>query len=174
MIKKMNFSQIGTRIKRIRTTHKMSTNDFAAMLELSVNAYRKYERGLNTPSHKALILLVKNLDISLDWLLLNKGPMYFSEIENAFKENKELKQVAAQKDDKQSETQKEQETIKTSSKEPEIPEDAMIVTAPEIKELIQYMEDNPLFKYQMLTHFYTYKQEGKNPFANPEGKAKKI
>jgi hypothetical protein len=44
----------------------------------------------------------------------------------------------------------------------------MIVTSPEIKELLQYMEENPLFKFQLLGHFYRHKQggqkEGEIPF----------
>jgi hypothetical protein len=36
----------------------------------------------------------------------------------------------------------------------------MMVTSPEIKELLRFMEDNPLYKFQLLTHFYRYQQEG--------------
>jgi len=36
----------------------------------------------------------------------------------------------------------------------------MIVTAPELKDLLRFMEENPLYKFQLLTHFYRYKQEG--------------
>ncbi len=36
----------------------------------------------------------------------------------------------------------------------------MIVTSPEIKDLLRFMEENPLYKFQLLTHFYRYKQEG--------------
>jgi hypothetical protein len=35
-----------------------------------------------------------------------------------------------------------------------------MVTSPEIKDLLRFMEDNPLYKSQLLTHFYRYKQEG--------------
>jgi len=46
-------------------------------------------------------------------------------------------------------------------REPVIPPDAMIVTTPEIKELLQFMEDNPVFKFQLLSQFYRYKQDGR-------------
>jgi hypothetical protein len=36
----------------------------------------------------------------------------------------------------------------------------MMVTSPEIRDLLCFMEDNPLYKFQLLTHFYRYKQEG--------------
>jgi hypothetical protein len=36
----------------------------------------------------------------------------------------------------------------------------MMVTSPEIKDLLCFMEDNPVYKFQLLTHFYRHKQEG--------------
>jgi hypothetical protein len=47
-----------------------------------------------------------------------------------------------------------------TNREPGVPPDAMIVTSPEIKELLHFMEDNPVFKFQLLSQFYRYKQDG--------------
>jgi len=35
-----------------------------------------------------------------------------------------------------------------------------MVTYPELKDLLRFMEENLLYKFHLLTHFYHYKQEG--------------
>ncbi|MCX6583312.1 MAG: hypothetical protein NT166_24310 [Candidatus Aminicenantes bacterium] len=37
--------------------------------------------------------------------------------------------------------------------------DAVIVTSPEIKDIVRFMEANPVYKFQLLSDFYKYKQE---------------
>jgi len=41
----------------------------------------------------------------------------------------------------------------------EVASDAVVVTSPEIKDLVRFMEANPGYKFQLLSDFYKYKQE---------------
>jgi transcriptional regulator with XRE-family HTH domain len=145
MRKRRNLSGIASRMRILRRQNKLTAPQMASQLEMGPNGYRKYERGVYFPPLQVQIHLSEKFDISLDWLLLNKGPMHRSEVEKALQENKQPKPEKMEE---------------KTGPEPVVPPDAMIVTSPEIKELLQYMEENPSFKFQLLGHFYRHKQGG--------------
>lgn len=128
----MSQNSIASRLVMIREKNNLSRPKMASILGVSQNTMGKYERGLLNPSLRVFKLIVEKFDTSLDWLLLNKGPMNYTTVQEA---------IECQNND-------------TPPKE----HDAIVVTAPEIKELIQFMEENPLFKHQLLTHYYSFKQ----------------
>lgn len=130
MKKKLNLDGIASRIAIIRKEKQLSNKEMAAQLGISTNDYRKYERAIYSPQIYILELLARRFGISLNWFILNKGPMYSNDVETALQK-------------------------------PNVPPDAMMVTSPEIKELIGFMEDNPVHKFQLLTYFYNYKQKVK-------------
>ena len=81
--------------------------------------------------------------------------MHFSTIEKDLRENKQLKQ-----------------NLEEASTRSGV-QDGEIVTDPELKELIRYLENNPLFKHQLLINFHRHKQDGQkteeaetSPFTN--------
>jgi transcriptional regulator with XRE-family HTH domain len=152
-----DFKGIASRLEAIRIEQKLTRPQMAEALNLSYNAYSKYERALNFPSLKYQAIIAKKFDISLDWLLLNKGLMHFSGIEKVLRE----KQMLKQEQEKSADVEKQEEL----NKEPVLSPDALMVTDTDIKEMIRFMEDNPLFKHQLLTYFYRFKQ-GKP--GNPE------
>jgi len=78
-------------------------------------------------------------------------------LETALREKDQRKQLEQLKPIK---TAAIEEKITREPMEPAVPPDAMMVTSPEIKDLLRFMEENPLYKFQLLTHFYRYKQEG--------------
>jgi len=67
--------------------------------------------------------------------------MHFSDNQKVLQENEQQK--------------KELETLKATIKKQKEKESAI---PPEIKELFQYLEENPLLKHQLLTHFYRHKK----------------
>lgn len=152
-----DFKGIASRITAIRKEQKLTRPQMAEALNISYNAYTKYERALNFPSLKCQAILSKKFDISLDWLLLNKGLMHFSGIEKVLRENRLLKQEQKKWAEiaKEEKIEKEREE---ADKEPVLPPDALTVTDTDIIELLSFMEDNPLFKHQLLTYFYRFKQ----------------
>lgn len=134
---KISLNGVASRMKIIRNEKKLRTLEMATQFGITPNVYRKYERAVFFPPLHLLVFLAQKFGISMNWFILNKGPMYMDDIETALHE-KELR--------KQGEL-------------PVVPPDAMIVTSPEIKDLIRFMEENPLHKFQLLTHFYQCKQE---------------
>lgn len=68
---------VGNRMKQIRSSIHLNQSQMAAKLGLSQSAYYKNETGETVPGLPTLNYLQTNLDISLDWLLLGKGPMYY-------------------------------------------------------------------------------------------------
>jgi transcriptional regulator with XRE-family HTH domain len=157
---------IASRITAIRQELDLTRPEMAEALNMSYNAYSKYERGWNFPSLRCQAILSKKFDISMDWLLLNKGSRHFSGIEKVLQENQSLKKEL----EKWTGIQKQEKLEKQMGelyKEPVLSPDALTVTDTEIKELLRCMEDNPLFKHQLLTYFYRFKQ-GKPGNQEPE------
>lgn len=135
MKKKLNLDGIASRMYFIRKEKQLTNKEMAAQLEISTNDYRKYEKSIYCPPAHIQVLLAQKFGISLNWLILNKGPMYNNDVDTALQK-------------------------------PTVPPDAMMVTSPEIKELIGFMEENPVHKFQLLTHFYNYKQKVKKTDGN--------
>jgi len=146
--KNLALKDIRSRIIAIRKERNLTRPQMAAELNVGNNNYNKYERGLYLPSLKTLAILTEKFDISMDWLIYNKGAMHFSTIEKALQENQRLKQ------DLEEASARQDATARAEA------QDAEIVTDPEIKELIRYLEDNPLFKHQLLIYFHRHKQGG--------------
>jgi len=154
---RINLDGIASRMRAIRTEKKLPVLDMASQLGITPNVYRKYERAVYCPPLHIQVFLAQKFGISLDWFILNKGPMYIEEVETALREKEQRKQEEQQKPVKTVEIE---EKITREPMEPAVPPDAVIVTSPEIKDLLRFMEENPLYKFQLLTHFYRYKQEG--------------
>lgn len=146
--KNLALKDIRSRIIAIRKERNLTRPQMAAELNVGNNNYNKYERGLYLPSLKTLAILTEKFDISIDWLIYNKGAMHFSTIEKALRENQRLKQALEEASARQD------ATVRAEA------QGAEIVTDPEIKELIRYLEDNPLFKHQLLIYFHRHKQGG--------------
>ena len=70
---------VGERLAKVRHQLKYSRQEMARVLGLKSSGYSKNESGDTLPGLTTLNLLQKNFDISIDWLLFNKGPMYFKD-----------------------------------------------------------------------------------------------
>ncbi len=62
----------------------------AAHLGLERASYAKYEIGRALPPHKNLEVLASHFDISLDWLVAGKGPMFYKGKARAVEETEEF------------------------------------------------------------------------------------
>jgi len=151
--RKFNPGNMAVRLKTVRKQNNLLRTQMAEALDVCVNGYRKCERGENGLSQQSQIILAEKFDISLNWLLLDKGPMHLTDIEKALLENVQLKQEIRRQE------QMGKNGNAGSDKLPKMVE----VTTPEVRELLEFMEANPLFKFQLLTHFYRFKQEGQAP-----------
>jgi transcriptional regulator with XRE-family HTH domain len=66
----------------------------AEKLDRSPGAYKRNENGETFPEYSVLYNMAKKFDVSIDWLLCEKGPMFYSEKEDSMiqleKDYKEL------------------------------------------------------------------------------------
>lgn len=145
MSKRIHSTGIASRMRTIRTEKGLTVLELSSQLGVGPNDYRKYESAVYTPPVHIQVMLAQKFNISLDWLILNKGPMYRDQIETALRQSEKFKQEGPEK------------SVQTGGEE--VPSDAVIVTSPEIKDLVRFMEANPVYKFQMLSDFYRYKQE---------------
>ncbi len=70
---------IGNRLKQVRESLSLDRKKMAALVEMKLSGYSKYEKEMNFPSIKVLNILASKLDISMDWMLFGRGPAYFKE-----------------------------------------------------------------------------------------------
>ena len=73
------YQGVGERLAKVRRQLNYSRQEMARMLGLKYSGYFKNETGETFPSVSTLSLLQKNFDISMDWLIFNKGPMVFKD-----------------------------------------------------------------------------------------------
>lgn len=59
----------GKRLRAARISRKYTQQNVADILELTVNAYQKYEQGERFPSPETLVKLADLFCVPIDWLL---------------------------------------------------------------------------------------------------------
>jgi hypothetical protein len=90
--------------------------------------------------------MAEEFDISLDWFLLNRGPQHF------LKERERVKALeqALQK------AEEELKALEEKGKQLETTDAAGIQNRPEIKELLEHMEREPLLYHEILAHLHRF------------------
>lgn len=58
-----------TRLRSVRTLRKLTQQNMADALNISLNGYQKYEQAERSPSLDCLVRIADILDVSLDYLL---------------------------------------------------------------------------------------------------------
>ena len=69
----MNKQEFGNKISELRRLKNISQTEFAEMLDISVSALSKIERGVNSPRVITAEAIAEHLDISLGRLLSSKN-----------------------------------------------------------------------------------------------------
>jgi len=69
----------GRRLRQLRNHFNYSLDEMARKLGLSKSGYFKNEGGFTFPGLKTLDRLQRSYDISMDWLIFNRGPMYYKQ-----------------------------------------------------------------------------------------------
>jgi transcriptional regulator with XRE-family HTH domain len=70
---------IGDRLKKIRAYFNYNQSDFAKKLNIERNSLSDKERDKSNLSIKTTIVLISDLNISIDWLLTGTGRMFNNE-----------------------------------------------------------------------------------------------
>lgn len=85
---------LGDQIKRIREALNLNQKEFAKKLGLSNSYLCEIEKGNRGPGFKFFIHFAERLNVSLDWLMLGKGSMFFNESTDSPSDNyKVLEQI---------------------------------------------------------------------------------
>lgn len=121
---------IGQRLRKLREQLNYSQSQMAGLMGLSESGYLKNEHGTRLPGLAVLDRIQGEWDISMDWFLFNKGPMYFPE--------------------------KSPDPEPSASKTGEFPSSPPL--SPELVHLLEYMDRDPLLKHEILVYFYKYKE----------------
>lgn len=137
---------VGRRLKEARKTLGLLQEEIAAHFGIHRTSYSKCETGENFPSFPALINLCHRFDISLDWLLGGKGPMFHKEIKN---DTLSAKAAATGK--------------------------SVAVVEKQVADMLEHMEKVPLLKHDLMSFFYHYLEDNRdmvarhmNPPVEPE------
>ncbi len=169
--KKSLDTKIHKRIKAIRIEAGKSHLEMAQALGVSISTYHKYEGGACAPSPATMMSYVQQYDFTLEWLMLGRGPKHFNDMTKAFEDvetlreeneglKRELQEVQQRLNrelqEKQQQLEKEREAF-AAEKKVLLPEGAAVITEKDLVELFQYLDENTLFKYELLTHFHKYK-----------------
>lgn len=72
----INLYEIGKRLVEFRKSLKLSQLDFAKKAEISRSYITNVETGKVNPSFDFLVKISLNYNVSIDWLLFDKGNMY--------------------------------------------------------------------------------------------------
>ncbi len=121
----------------------------ARLLGITQSTYQRYEYGDHAPSPFTMNLYVKEFGISLEWLILGRGPKYFGDIRNALEKVKKL--------EKENESLKQELDALKGEHQAHNPEGSVVVKEKDMVELFRYTDENPLLKHQLLTYFFQYK-----------------
>lgn len=123
----------GRRLKQLRDRFNFSPEEMARKLNLSLSGYFKNERGNTFPGLKTLNRLQGEYDISMDWLIFGKGPVNY--------------------------TQKPSARVLEAERGSGVMKDV----SPEILQMVETMEQDPLLRAEMLVYFYRYREKKEAP-----------
>ncbi len=141
MDRKELVSEIGRRLKMVRRHFGYSQDGMAHLMNTGTTSYYRNELGTNCPGIWPQYMLAKEMKVSLDWLVCNRGKMIYEE-------------------------PKKEEPPK--AEEPKTPEMEILSDdlRNDVKELLDHMEHIPLLRYEVLTLLHRFKEEHKDIVAS--------
>ena len=152
---------VGARLKKLRKHLNFDMKQMASRLGIVTNTYYKNENGLNLPSLIILKRLADDFDLSMDWLLFGKEPMFYKEkaqkemeLEHAVKELNT--QLDLERKNHEVECKKKEEELKNQRQKA-----AFIESRSDMKELLEHMEQDAIFYHKLMIYFQEYKIEKK-------------
>ncbi|MGD2085965.1 MAG: helix-turn-helix domain-containing protein [Candidatus Aminicenantes bacterium] len=155
-MRKKILQQVAVKLRKIRQQAGLDRKEMAARLGITPGAYYKNEYGDALPSLRSMKYLADNYNISLDWLVFNKGPMLYEEKGKKERElEQEVKRLTAELDQ---ECKKREEELKKYREKT-----AFLETKPEMQELLEYIEKVPIFYHKLMIFFQEYKTEHTEP-----------
>lgn len=150
-VKKNNSDNLVIRLKEIRNKLSLTQEKMAVQMGVSYSSYIKYERGMRFPSLPGLRKLALESDVSMDWLIFGKGPMFYS----GKRLNAELDQLQEQLE----QTRLYIETLKAEHQNELENQAQQMALEPELQELIDGMKQDDVLYHEILATFSRLKRE---------------
>lgn len=162
MNRKQLLQEISARLDTLRKHLNLSREEMASHCGLTISGYAKNERGNTFLGFDTLARLGKTFDISLDWLILDKGPIYYRLKEGEAKpaEPDEAKPAV------------EGETLETVNTLPQafspgrggvqFPAGLEGVGF-DVEQMLERMALDPQFRYEVLASFHKYLKDHPTP-----------
>ena len=123
--------EIAEKLKHIRESLEYSNDIMAKKMGIARCSYNRNEKSETIPDIIALYRLGNNLNISLDWLIRNIGPMHYPD---KIPEKKEIPK-------------------------PQTPPGMPRELEDDLKEIFEQMKHSPQLRYEILAHFHKFKDE---------------
>ncbi len=133
-LKKKLRRDFGLRLRQLREGQDLSGKKMAEMLHIDRVSLLRHEAGQWLPEYPILQTISDTFNVSMDWLLFNKGPMFYNQ--------KELEAKAA-----------------AAKQEAAEKHDCMKALKEEYRELLDYMEKFPVLRYELLLQFQKFLRE---------------
>lgn len=160
MNRKDLLKDIGYKLKKVRKQVNYSLPYMAARLGLVRSSFLRNETGKTCPNIMILRKLGKEFDVSLDWLICDKGQMFYGEKGEAQAE-KQPEPLPPTPEPTKLEAGPETKPEAGAKPIPEVME-----TIPDdIRELVEHMKRIPLLRYEILASFYDFKDKRKDMVA---------
>lgn len=120
---------ISAKLEKVRKTNHTSITEMASALNIDRGSYVRNVNGRTIPNLYTLYKLANRFDISMDWLVLDKEPMYLKE------------------------------KIPETKVEDNTPSLQALYFPGDIKELLGHMDKIPLLRYEILAQLHRFREE---------------
>lgn len=140
---------VAVKLKQFREKSGYSLTGMATHLGMTASGYNKNEHGENFPGIVTLQRLSELDGVSMDWLLFDKGPMYFQA--KGGREEVLEQEVSALK--------RELEVVRERA--------SALDNMPDVKALVDTMKRVPMLYHEILLHFQKFKVENKDLLDSP-------
>ncbi len=162
---------VASRLKIVREQAGCTGRAMASRLGITPGGYTKNEQGMNFPRLDTLQRLSEVFHVSLDWLLLNKGPMYYKEKGEKGRELEQtvdrLEQTREELEQKVTELESQLEVERRERERVAQEKAAAIESNPEVRTLLDYMERVPVFYHELMLYFHKYKDDKEEKIESP-------
>ncbi len=139
MTRKQFKGVLGEKLKKIKQIHKFDYRTMASKLNIDKSTYNRNEKAISLPEALSLYYMGENLNISMDWFIRGKGPMYFTEKKPVESVEKEIEKI---------------EPTKPYTLPPVLQK-----LEDDLKELFESMQQSSKLRYEILAHYHKFKDE---------------
>lgn len=152
---------VAHKLRKVRISQNLTASQMAEKLALHPSTYKRNEKNETSPDILSLFNLGNKMNVSLDWLICDKGEMIY-------KEKVEIEEEIPQPEPvlEPGELPGAQEVLEI----PENPEEEKTEQLPDplrqdVRELVEAMEQIPLLRYEVLVLYHKFKLGNKELFA---------